>query len=297
MNRRTGIVGYVIVVASLAMAACGREAEQRAVAAEARLAQMDTIAAAKDSLMQAMISTSEFIGDLNEELHKLESAGKKHVVVNERVMPIEEYRANMMNRVKQLNARVVDTEKNLKTTQDKLRKLAEHDADMTARVEAYDKMVTHYKEVIQTQRQQIADLTMKVDTLSADNLRLRDENTYLASQANTAYFVVGTKKELMEKGLVAEVGGSRILGIGWRTGETLVPARSLKPEDFRQLSKQGDLEISLPDPAKKYKLVSRQNVAHVETKPEKDGIFQGSIKITDPQQFWKPSQFLILVES
>jgi hypothetical protein len=212
-------------------------------------------------------------------------------------MPIEEYRANMMNRVKELNKRVQDSEKNLRSTQERLRKLAEHDADMTARVEAYDKMVVHYKEVIQTQRTQIADLTMKVDTLSADNLRLRDENTYLASQANTAFFIIGTKKELMEKGLVAEVGGSRVLGIGWRTGETLVPARNLKPENFQQLSKQSDLEISLPDPNKKYKLVSRQNIAHVENQSEKDGIFQGAIKITDPQQFWKPSQFLILVES
>jgi hypothetical protein len=296
LNRRTGFVSYVIVAASLALAACGREAEQRAIAAEARLATMDTIAAAKDSLMQDMISTSAFIGELNDELHKLESAGKKKVVYNERVMPIEEYRANMMNRVKELNKRVVDTEKNLRSTQERLRKLAEHDADMTSRVEAYEKMVVHYKEVIQTQRQQIADLTMQVDTLSSDNLRLTDENKYLASQANAAFYVIGTKKELMEKGLVAEVGGSRLLGIGWRTGETLVPARNLKPEDFRPLSKSSDLEIALPDSTKTYKLISRQNVMHVENKPEKDGIFRGKIKITDPQQFWKPSQFLILVE-
>jgi myosin heavy subunit len=283
LNRRTGFVSHVLVVAALALTACGREAEQRAIAAEARLAQMDTIAAAKDSLMQEMISTSSFIGELNEELHKLESAGKKKVVFNERVMPIEEYRANMMTRVKELNTRVVENEKKLRSTQARLKKLAAHDAEMTARVAAYDSMIVGYKQVIETQRAQIADLTLQVDTLSADNLRLTNENKYLAYRQNTAYYVVGSKKELMEKGVVAEVGGSRVLGIGWRTGETLVPAHNLNAEVFHHISKQEALEIPLPDPNKKYKLVSRQNIAHVELKPESDGTFQGSIKITDPR--------------
>lgn len=296
MNRRTGYVSHVLVLAALALTACGREAEQRAIAAEARLATMDTIAAAKDSLMQEMISTSSFIGQLNDELHKLESAGKKQVVFNERVMPIEEYRANMMNRVKELNTRVVENEKKLRSTQARLKKLAEHDAEMTARVAAYDSMIVGYKQVIETQRAQIADLTLQVDTLSADNLRLTNENKYMAYQQNAAFLVIGTKQELMEKGLVAEVGGSRVLGIGWRTGETLVPAHNLKPDAFQQLSKQETLEIPLPDPNKRYRLVSRQNISHVENKPEKDATFQGSIKITDPQQFWGPSKFMILVE-
>jgi hypothetical protein len=108
--------------------------------------------------------------------------------------------------------------------------------------------------------------------------------------------VAGTKKELMAKGIVSEVGGSRVLGVGWRTGETLVPARTLNTADFTALTKRETVEISLPDPSKKYRLVSRQNVEHLEAKPDKDGKVQGTLRITDPDGFWGPSRFLILVE-
>lgn len=287
----------VFVIATAGLSACGRQAEQRAMAAEAKLAQMDTIAIAKDSLMKEMISTNAFIGQLNDELHKLEKTGKKQVVYNERVMSIDEYRAEMMGRVKKLNTRVEESERKLRSTQSRLRKLAERDKEMTARIAAYDSMVVEYKKVIETQRVQIADLTTQVDTLSASNLRLANQVNDLSTRWNTVYMVSGTKDELKSRGIVTEVGGSRVLGIGWRTGETLVPARSLHASDFKTLTKQEALEIQLPDPARKYKLISRQNVEGLEVKPDKDGKVQGTLRIVDPEEFWGPSRFLILVEN
>ncbi|HEX6560041.1 MAG TPA: hypothetical protein VF021_11280 [Longimicrobiales bacterium] len=286
-----------VAVMAVSLSACGREAEQRAVAAEAKLAQMDTIASAKDSLMKEMISTNAFIGQLNDELHKLEKTGSKQVVYNERVMSIDEYRAGMMARVKTLNTRVQESDRKLRSTQARLRKLAEHDKAMTARIAAYDSMVVEYKKVIETQRVQIADLTTQVDTLSASNLRLANQVNDLSTRWNTVYMVSGTKDELKSKGIVAEVGGSRVLGIGWRTGETLVPARALHASDFRPLTKQEAVDIALPDPAKKYKLISRQNVEGLEVRPDKDGKVQGKLHVTDPEEFWGPSRFLILVEN
>jgi hypothetical protein len=282
--------------AAIALGACDREAQQRALAAEARLAQMDTIAAAKDSLMKEMISTDAFIGELNDELNKMKSAGKKGVVYTERIMPMEEYRANMKERVRELVTRVQENEQRLRATQERLRKLAVRDKEMTARIAAYDSMVVEYNKVIGTQRLQIADLTLQVDTLSAGNLRLRTEVDYLGSRWNTVYMISGTKKELMARGIVSEVGGSRVLGVGWRTGETLVPARTLRTDDFTALSKQQAVEVALPDPNKTYKLVSRQNVEHLEVKPDKDGKVRGTLRITDPDEFWGPSRFLILIE-
>ena len=116
--------------------------------------------------------------------------------------------------------------------------------------------------------------------------------------ANTVYYVLGTKKELMEKGVVAQRGGSRVLGIGWRTGETLVPGYNVGDDIFHRATKAQTVEIALPDPAKKYRLVSPQNVNALETPPQKDGSFKGeSIKIKDPAAFWAPSKYLILVEA
>ena len=284
------------VAAVITLSACGREAEQRALAAEAKLAQIDTIAAAKDSLMKEMISTNAFIGQLNEELDKLKPISNKRVVYNERVMPMEEYRANMKQRVNELVTRVQENEKRLRSTQERLRDLASRNKDMTARIATYDSMVVEYTKVMEAQRLQIADLTLQVDTLNAHNSRLRDENGFLKARWSTVYMIVGTKKDLMAKGIVSEVGGSRVLGVGWRTGETLVPARSLKVDDFTALTKQEAVEIALPDPNKKYKVVSRQNIEYLDTKPDKDGKVHGKLRVVDPEEFWNPSRFLILVE-
>lgn len=304
MERR--VLPYLAMFFMVTASACGREAEQRAQAAEAQLAQMNEIAAAKDSLTREMMSTTTFMTQLNDELAKVKPAkgSSTNVVQGETVVPLEEYRAGMISRIKELRTRLDENEKRLASTSERLRKLSAGNKELTAQIAAYDSMVVGYKRIMDDQRTQIAVLTNNVDALQKKNQMLADENTHLTSRvgemttfANTVYYVLGTKKELMEKGVVSEVGGSRVLGIGWRTGETLVPGTNLNETLFTRSSKQEVTEIALPDPTKKYRLVSPQNVNSLVTKPGKDGKFTGtSIKIADPESFWAPSRYLILVE-
>jgi myosin heavy subunit len=293
---------FLVVTAS----ACGREAEQRAQAAEAKLVQMNEIAAAKDSLTREMMATTTFMTELNDELAKVKTTkgSKTNVVQGETVVPLEEYRAGMISRIKDLRTRLDQNEKRLASTSERLRKLTAGDKELRNQIAAYDTMVAGYKRIMDDQRTQIAVLTNNIDALQKKNQVLTDENTHLTSRvtemttfANTVYYVLGNKKELMEKGVVSQVGGSRVLGIGWRTGETLVPGVNLNETLFTKAEKQAVTEITLPDPTKKYRLVSPQNVNSLATKPGKDGKFTGgSIKIADPESFWAPSKYLILVE-
>ncbi|HEY0671959.1 MAG TPA: hypothetical protein VGD27_06820 [Longimicrobiales bacterium] len=304
MERRT--LPYLTIVLVVLASACSQQAEQRAQAAEAKLAQMTEISAAKDSLTRELMATTSFMTQLNDELAKVKPAkgSKTNVVDGETVVPLEQYRAGMITKIADLRTRLDENEKNLASTQARLRKLTAGNKEMTAQIAAYDSMVTGYKRVMDEQRTQIAVLTSNVQSLQLRVQLLNDENTNLTTKvadlstmANTVYYVLGSKRELMEKGIVNEVGGSRVLGIGWRTGETLVPGPELSPEAFQKLSKTAETEIRLPDPTKKYRLVSRQNVNHLATKPDKDGKIQGeSIKITNPDAFWANSKYLILVE-
>ncbi len=304
MERR--ILPYLTIVLVFATAACDRGAAQRAQVAEAQVAQMTEVSAAKDSLTRELMATTSFMTDLNDELAKVKPAkgSKTKVVSGETVVPLEEYRAGMINKIKDMRVRIDENEKQLASTQARLRKLTAGNKEMTAQIAAYDSMVTGFKQIMETQRTQIAVLTSNVQSLQLRVQMLNDENTHLTSRANemstmanTVYYILGTKKELMEKGIVAEVGGSRVLGIGWRTGETLVPSGALSADAFKRLTKSSDLEISLPNPEKKYRLVSPQNLSGLATQPEKDRTFKGSnIKITNPDAFWGPSKYLILVE-
>ena len=305
MERR--FLPYLTIALVLSVAACDQEAQQRAQAAEAKLAQLNEISPAKDSLTREMMATTTFMTQLNDELAKVKPVpgSKTNVVQGETVVPLEEYRAGMIEKIRDLRTRLDENEKNLSSTSERLRRLTAGNRELTAQVATYDSMVAGFKRMMDDQRTQIAVLTNNVDALQKKNQLLTDENTHLTSTvtemttvANEVYYVLGNKKDLMAKGLVSEVGGSRVLGIGWRTGETLVPAPTLNPELFQKSSKQEALEIPLPDPTKKYRLVSPQNVNALATPPSKDGKFTGaSIKIADPDAFWAASKYLILVET
>jgi hypothetical protein len=305
LERRLGFLPYLALALVLGTAACNQDAEQRAVAAEAQISQMQEVSAAKDSLTRELMATTSFMTELNDELAKVKPAKGSKVLTGETVVPLEEYRKGMITKITDLRTRLDANEKKLASTQARLRKLTSGNAEMTQQIAAYDSMVTNYRTLMDQQRTQIAVLTSHVETLQLKNRMLYDENTHLtgrvtemSNMANTVYYVLGNKKDLMDKGVVAQRGGSRVLGIGWRTGETLVPGTNVADDIFNRATKNATLEIALPDPAKKYRLVSPQNVNALETVPQKDGSFKGeSIRIKDPSTFWAPSKYLILVEA
>ena len=306
MNRHTNILTLTLIAASIALTGCGKkEAEARAAAAEAKLVQMNEISAAKDSLTKELVATTSLINEINTEIGKVKpSKGQKTVVQGEKVISLDEYHGNLLDRIKDLTARLDDNETKLAAAQARLRILAGRDKDMVAQIAAYDSMVAEYKLIVESQRLQIADLTTQVETLTAEKTQLTQEKVQLVAQvtdmtnfANRVYVILGTKKDLIAKGVVKEVGGSRVLGIGPKAGKTLVPNSPLDEAVFAAMSKDKEFEIALPNPEKKYKLVSPQNVTALDTKPEKDGSFRGSaLKIADPAAFWAPSKYLILVE-
>jgi hypothetical protein len=53
-------------------------------------------------------------------------------------------------------------------------------------------------------------------------------------------------------------------------------------------------EITLPRADKSYRILSRQDVGAAEAAPK--GGYQTAIKITNAEQFWAASKFLIIVQ-
>src|SRR5690606_27175414 len=124
LERRT--LPYLTIVLVVLATACNtQEAERRAQEAEARLAQMQEISAAKDSLTRELMATTSFMTQLNDELAKIKPAkgSSTKVVSGETVVPLEEYRAGMIERIKELRNRLDENEKQLAATQARLRRL------------------------------------------------------------------------------------------------------------------------------------------------------------------------------
>ncbi|MEO6878412.1 MAG: hypothetical protein ABI205_08025, partial [Gemmatimonadaceae bacterium] len=65
--------------------------------------------------------------------------------------------------------------------------------------------------------------------------------------------------------------------------------------NFTQIDRLTDRTIQLP--AGEYKILSRQNPAYTAPHDTKDGKIVGALTISEPEQFWQPSRFLIIVRS
>ena len=109
------------------------------------------------------------------------------------------------------------------------------------------------------------------------------------------YYVIGTRKELKDRGIIVEEGGTRFL-IFTRTGEVLKPAPNLDPSAFTAIDRRSVTEIKMPNPDKEYQLVTNQAISYSNIAPESKGRIKGSLQITSPERFWGQSRFLIMVE-
>lgn len=261
------------------------------------------ISAQKDSLFQDMTETTKLITDVSAELAtiKTQPAANPPVVGSEGATVDE--RAEVLAKVRQLTARVKTSESRLAAARRRVNNLSNVSDSLKATLAGYVTTIGDLEGMVASQKTTIQTLTDQVGTLMAQNTQLTQENTVLEDtvgvmeeRENEVYYVIGSKKELMNLGVTTQEGGTRFL-IFTRTGETLVPSRVLDPAQFTRADRRTLTEIPLPDPNKEYRIVSRQELAYAEAASLKNGKFKGVLHITSPTAFWAPSKFLIIVEN
>jgi hypothetical protein len=273
----------LLVPAALLAAACGPTPQVKA-----RLAALDTVSAQKDSLIQELALQAQTLSAVTSELATVQ-------VRNLRVTgesPAAAQRDSMVQKVRYLVTRVQDSESRLRSSERRIRSLTSLNDSLRTTLE---NTVASLQETINTQKEQIATLTEMVDTLQVHNAALTDTLANMSVRENTVYYVVGTEDQLKQKGLIVQEGGSRVLFVLWKTGQTLQPARELDPAQFTTFDKR-HTEIPLPYSDGVYRIVSRQDPSYLATKPDGHGrITGGSLQIASPGEFWRNSKFLVIL--
>jgi hypothetical protein len=166
-------------------------------------------------------------------------------------------------------------------------------ASQTAQIAEYEQSIADLRASVENQSVELATLHARVDSLSWVNVDLTNRNAAMTAHDDSVFVAIGTEKELTEKGIIRREGGT-LLAFG--RGKTIVPARTLDLEDFQVLSKSQDLSIALPRDDTEYRVVSRQSLEFTATENPKEPMVKGTLQVTDPDRFWAPSRFLILVQ-
>jgi cell division protein FtsB len=264
----------------------------RADSLQGQLTEQQTLSnqlnAQKDSLTRVVLDADAFLGQMDSAISTVRGLPRSKRSSSE--SPLADQiaaRKEMMTRVSALVARAKQTSAQLAELQKKNALTEEENAQLKTKIEADAQLIADLGSTIERQTGQIAMLEASVDSLNT-------EMKTLGTRHYKAYYVIGTEDELMEKGLIVKEGGANLLIV--RPGRTLQPARVLNPEAFTSIDQREMKEITVPDTSAHYRLVSRQSLDAAEVAERNGTSFKGNLKIADPNQFWGPSRFLILVK-
>jgi hypothetical protein len=249
----------------------------------------------KDSLMRVVLDADAFIGRMDSAMKTVRGlpasskSGEQTPLADQMAA-----RRDVMRRVSALVERAKGTARQLAALQKQDSALTSENAELRAAAEAQiakvaadAQMVADLGTTLERQKEQITSLEARIDSLNVTVATLDTAN-------HKAYYVVGTEKELIAKGVIVKEGGANLLLA--RPGKTIVPARALNVEAFTPIDQRQTQVITVPDSTKRYRLISRQDLNDADVAVRKGTAFQGNLTIKNPQEFWAHSRYLILVQ-
>ena len=270
---------------------------------DAALAENTRVAAEKDSLLNEVLYNAEMVSSINAELAKVKDLGANPVAAGEGGASANDQRTVVLGKIRDAITRLQASEDALEAAKERLATIERKDSRLVAQIERYqgtinemqatiEKQQAEYIAQLDSQKVQIVALQTNLDTVTAQKTLVETEKQALVDTMNTVYYAVGTEKELIEKG-VAIKEGSKFLVFG---GTRLLPARELNGTGFQVLHRMNDTVLTLPDPAKEYKIISRQNSQYLANAVQDGNKVEGQIHSAEPENFWAGSRYLIVVQ-
>lgn len=202
--------------------------------------------------------------------------GVRKEQIAENMQFIQETMKQNRELIDQLKKKLSKSSGNLSSLQKHLDNLEAEMKMQTTRIQELEAQLAERDQIIATQGEQINQLSEDVTNLTSENEQKTAEVAAQDKQLNTAWFVFGTKSELKEQKILDS--GDVLKNGDFNKGYfTQIDIRYDK--DIRFYSKSAKLLTN--HPAGSYQLV-------------KDAKGEYELHITNPQQFWSVSKYLVV---
>lgn len=261
------------------------------------------LARANDSLATQVSSRDqqieEFVNSVNEIENNLAAIDKNQLAITDLKKEGEVKQKDRINEIiKGIDAYVVENRQKLDRLENQLKKSRNKSASLT-------KLVAQLRQSIAEKEQQVNELLATITVLEGERDTLRStvtrkdaeiaqKDTELASRQqaideretnlNTAYYKIGSRKELLTAGIIQKSGG--VLG----AGRTYKLSPKMVTTDFTTVNIKNVAEIEMGNTDKKNVLSTHPSDSYYFVKT--DG--QVLLKIVDPQKFWSVSKYLVV---
>lgn len=277
----------ILAFALAAVTACNEKKEQ---------ALIDTDKAERDSLIQIINQKDEEMNDIMSTFNDIQDGFRE---INEAENRLNLDKANpeksssqdileniqFIKRTMSLNRqRIAKLKEQLRTSSIGVDKLQKAIANMQAELDQKSTQIAQLQQELEArdihiaeQDKQINHLSSNVQNLAAENEEKARELATQDKQLHTAWYVFGTKKELKQQNIL-------------RSNDVL-KSGSLNRDYFTQIDIRVDKIIKLY--SKSAKLLTSHPAGSYTL--EKDARGQYTLRITNPQQFWSVSRYLVVV--
>ncbi len=276
------------LVATAMLASCDTGPSPAELAARAENARLTGDLQGRDSLISEMTRSFDEIesnirmmddrGDIltNKTSEQELGADKKQKIVRD-LQLMNGLMKESRERIKELTARLDRSKIDAKSLRNKLKAL---DLQLAQR----DSMITNMKDGLLARDFRIEQINSNLDSIElvvAKREAVIDQQT---TELNKAYYVMGTEKELEEKGVLSQDGG--FIGIGKRASlnSDAVPSKFTQT-DMRELHR-------ITVQSKKAELITEHPASSYTMVKENDMI--AYLEIKDPEAFWKLSRYAVL---
>lgn len=291
IQNRTNMKRTLIVIAALVLAVgCkDKKMEEQLISQKALQDSIESVLASRNAEVEMLFQ------QLNEIEESLSQVTSKYANVSKLKNKTGEVNADTRSRI---TAQIQDINEILSSNKQKvdqlngqLRKSGNSNKELTAFVEKLQQRISEQEEEIQlltTELQKknivIENITKQLDQANQQNQSKDERIMQIEEEKNTAYYIVGTRKNLVSQKIIDRKGG--FLGMGKRsTVSNDSDLQKYTKIDIRKVSEikltGKKIKILTSHPSSSYKLVGD------EKKPT-------AIHITNPAAFWQKSKFLVI---
>ena len=205
--------------------------------------------------------------------------------INEDVMSIYELMLDnkkklsyLKNKLKKSNSKVGEFKKTISRLTEEMSQKEDQISELKSILETKDFDIV----ALNTKIEVMNDSLLNLDSLTLNQKEVLDKQDI---ELHTAYFVVGTKRELKDKGIISTEGG--FIGIG---GIQKIQQNS---EEFQKIDIRERTEITLPSSSKALLLTDHPDGTYEFIKDGSDKII--SVSVTDIKEFWEMSKYLVVI--
>lgn len=278
----------------MAALACGMAACSDPMKDEAVIRQKDSLITV---ISERETTVNDFVASFNEVEANLDSIRIKQNLITESSGKMRnnegDRKAYINEQIRSINELMVENNKKLKQLDSRLRKANNKNSELEKTIKLLNGQLNQkYQELAELNEKlnnlnaEIATLHVAIDTLSYRSQAQEEVIRQNTVEMHTAYYVVGTSKELQKSKLIDKKGG--LLGMG-RT------AKLSDNLDNSMFTKIDYTEIkSIPVGSKDAKIITTHPTGSY-TLNKTDNMVN-SIEISDPAKFWSASKYLVVTK-